>query len=301
MAASIKLWKEWYRIREKFFTHGKYAEALLLAADCAHPEAQWLVRVFSGENLPTHVSVMRVLRELGDDDARGLFYRYVCGNHRAFLLLLKSASLGFAWAQAYLSSVSPSFERASSLALQAIAQGEIEGFLSLAEAYQRKSAYESSKDDFEHAKQNYRISAWFGCTQSMYSLSCIYSHDTVEFWVWAGRRARSGLPMRFLQHLTSYNVLCSPNITFVVGRVADGYMDHKRETFVFRSGEYSPMGCWDVAIQAVDFYKEQNACYEKIVSAWLVAARRLRICKDLRKLIGRLIWTTRGETLSAKL
>jgi hypothetical protein len=76
-------------------------EAVEAARMCLHPDAQWLASLFPVGVLSTwHTKA--VLLDQGDD-ARALYFAWLLGDRHSQALLARSAVLGFAPAQAFLS------------------------------------------------------------------------------------------------------------------------------------------------------------------------------------------------------
>ena len=46
---------------------------------------------------------------------------------------------------------------------------------------------------------------------------------------------------------------------------------------------------------AIDMYDEWCEKAQLAVETWLVIGRRLKICKDIRRVIGKMVWDMRGD------
>jgi len=97
---------EWYKIRDTFFAHNfvsrNIRSALQLAASCDHPDARWLTEVCAGKDVTKKEDAKRVFSALGQNDARALCFAWMLGDRQDFTQLLRSAEVGFAFAQACL-------------------------------------------------------------------------------------------------------------------------------------------------------------------------------------------------------
>jgi hypothetical protein len=78
------------------------------------------------------------------------------------------------------------------------------------------------------------------------------------------------------------------NIVFAIGRALKGHIDNeKRAIFgtTFNFDSYSGR-----ANQALHFYEFQLQSYRKAVNSWAIVGLRNKVVKDIRKMIGKIIW-----------
>jgi len=106
---------EWYKIRDIFFgvnfSSRNIPLAIELASSCYHPDARWLTEVCAGKGVNTEEDAKRVFSSLGLDDARALCLMWRCSG-QDLAPLRRSATLGFALAQAWLAGRTASWRRA---------------------------------------------------------------------------------------------------------------------------------------------------------------------------------------------
>jgi hypothetical protein len=84
-------------------------------------------------------------------------------------------------------------------------------------------------------------------------------------------------------------------VVFVIGRVLKGYFDNEKRT-VFGT-DYNFDDCVGPANQALRFYEFQLQSYRKAVDSWTIVGLRNRVVKDIRKMIGNMVWDGREEAV----
>jgi hypothetical protein len=150
---------EWYEIRDRFLGENNQTQniqkALTLAASCAHPDAQWLSSVCSGRDVRSLRGAAEVFGFFGETDARALCFAWLCGNLEDLAPLRRSATLGCAFAQAFLAGKSFGTERFA-LAQSSALQGERDGFYWLGKCWRDG---EGCDQDFDRAKQCFLFAA----------------------------------------------------------------------------------------------------------------------------------------------
>ncbi len=80
---------------------------------------------------------------------------------------------------------------------------------------------------------------------------------------------------------------------FVIGRGLKGHINNEKGT-IFGNGDNFDARI-DLANQALHFYEFQLQSYRKAVDSWLIIGLRNRVVKDIRKLIGKMIWDARED------
>jgi len=82
---------------------------------------------------------------------------------------------------------------------------------------------------------------------------------------------------------------------FAIGKALRGHVnEEKRTIFNDESHFHTRIG---PAKQAVAFYEKQISSCKAAVHAWTLVGKAYGVVKDIRILIGKLIWETRGESL----
>jgi hypothetical protein len=82
-------------------------------------------------------------------------------------------------------------------------------------------------------------------------------------------------------------------VVFAIGRALKGHIDNEKRT-IFGNGENFDT-CVGPANQALHFYEFQLQSYRKAVDSWTIVGLRNGVVKDIRKMIGRMIWDAREE------
>jgi hypothetical protein len=144
-----------------------------------------------------------------------------------------------------------------------------------------------------------------------------------ERWHWWGEAAKRGAGSRFVKQFPAQLGVAFPMrrnvgllntisglffgqseepapvfvapVVFAIGRALNGNVDHKKgDIFRVRVWQDSVGAAAD---KAVAFYMAQLVACRDAVNAWSIVATRFKVVKDIRKLIAKLIWDTRGEAL----
>jgi hypothetical protein len=114
-----------------------------------------------------------------------------------------------------------------------------------------------------------------------------------------GKAAVKGNPVFFFQDLFEQMTDFTENkantavVVFAMGRALKGHIDETKREMFGRSVKFNSR--IDHASEAVDFYDFQLQSYRKGVDIWTVIGLRNNVCKDIRRLIGDLIWDARDE------
>ena len=266
-------------------------KAIRLAQSCRHPDAVWLADIF-GE---THISTCEKASEIFLQHAKnglGLLFAWSLGDLESNLAVLqKSADLGCAVALAFLSVRTENKNEAFRLAQAAVAQREREGFLSLGICFE--NGYGCSLD-LERAKQNYLIAAELNSSEGARCYIKLLADSDPVRWTWLGREAVRGQPMEFLdifvREVEAFfcGAADKARAVFTIGRALKGNIEGDT-LFCFTDPNVS------VAIEAVEFYDFQVESARRAVAAWTFVGIRFKVVKDVRKLIGKLIWDARVE------
>lgn len=83
----------------------------------------------------------------------------------------------------------------------------------------------------------------------------------------------------------------SKRVVFAIGTALKGNINlEKNEIFGVEDDS-----CMDYANHAVSFYESQSECARLAVDTWTIIGIRFGVVKDVRKLIGKLVWDARLE------
>ncbi len=291
----------WYEIRDLFFGQNRsmtnVGKALAIAAqNTSISDAKWLCEVFAdrGADLELY-EVVALFRSRGNDDARALCFAAEIDQDET--LLRQSANLGYGFAQALLAEKVTDDEESFGWAQKAAVQGERNAFCSLGDCYRNGRGCELS---IAKAKQNYEIAANLGHIDAMSNLGALFDDSDLQRWYWFGKAAARGqeysLVGSFAAQVEKFNNgFGDPAVVFAIGKALKQLVN--MQTRKFLNGYYNGVFPSHIspANQAIDFYEEQVMKARKAVDAWTFVGIRLHIVKDVRKMIGEMIWAGRAD------
>ena len=292
----------WLAVRDALLgqnsTKRDVSKALALARDCCHPDAVWLTAICRDKNVASPANAKEVFsHHLNDARALCFYWFHVDQPWSDLTLLRQSAALGYAFACAVLSRTvrDEDGQQAFNLARQAAAQQERDGFYALGYCFEHQYGCEQ---DMNLAKKNFLIAADLGDVSAAMELSDFFEPSDSARWLWLGRAASRGCTTAFLDSFSIQVrklISGSNNATavFAIGRALKEHINvEEKEIFGTENNFENLVGA---AIQAVSFYDYQVKCTRFALDAWILIAIRLKIMKDIRKLICKLIWQSRFE------
>jgi TPR repeat protein len=284
----------WYKVRDTLFGHNgvlqNVTKALQLASVSQHPDAVWLTKLFATRSVGTKEEAREVFLQCDENDAKALCFAGVLGD--ADDELRHAADLGDALAQAKVASAWNSRgEECVDLAEKAAAQGERDGFFWLGCCYRWGHGCER---DEARTKENYLIAAELGDVAAMVRLGELLDKDDPLRFVWLGRAAANGRYAQLLSETGDQirNFNCGTGhamAIFAVGRALNSHIDEEKQEIFGDSWKFV------AANQAVNFFRFQLQSYRKAVDSWTVVGLRNIVVKDIRKMIGKMIWDAREE------
>ncbi len=301
---------EYYKVRDLLLGENGIAQdvsaALFRAASCKHPDAVWLHKICAGKLVTTNAQLLEVLLAHENDvRAQGLL---ACLN-RDILMLERAVAGGNAHAMAWMAFCRNDFR----LAQESASLLERMGFFRLGVCYATGHGCER---DVEQEKRNFLIAAELGHFCAARNYGSILEETDPMCWIWLGRAARGGYPKTFLswfaQHVHQFFVSGENGaVLFEIGRALKGQINMERKEIFGRNDDNEDdeddedVGVGDYvfvfaqekepARMAVEFFEAQRAACRLAVDAWTLVGIRLRICKDVRKLIAKKIWASQGE------
>jgi TPR repeat protein len=290
---------EWYKIRDTFFGGNFVIQniplSVALAASCQHPDARWLTQACAGKDVNRKEDAKRVFSALGQNDARALCFSWLCGD-RDLALLRRAGELGFAWAQAWMAALTQGDEKFKP-ALLAAAQGERDGFAVL--GYCLRDG-EGCEEDLDKAKETFLVGSELGDVWAIHGLGDLLGESDPQRWRWWGRAAALGKSWIFLDHFAEQVDLFnsgsgSAAVMVAIGQALQGHVNEEAST-IFRDA-YNFGSRNTPAKQAIAFYEAQIKATKDAMRAWTQVGIKLKVVKDVRKLIAKLIWDSREEAL----
>jgi hypothetical protein len=278
-----------------------------VASVCEHPSAVWLTKLFAGRDDVSRKEARQVFLAC-ENDSRALCLAGLLG--RDVDEISRAADLGDAFAQAVMTQGTRG-ERRVRLAGKSAAQGERDGFYHLGNCYQDGTGCEK---DEEKAKECFLEAAELGHASAMLRVGELLEIDDPQRFFWFGRAATSGgvwfgrdMPNRysfsFLNEMSDQihnfnNGTGHAKVVFAIGRALKGHIDNEKRRIFGSNYKF------DIYIgpanQALHFYEFQLQSYRKAVDSWTIVGLRNRVVKDIRKMIGKMIWDKREEAKYSK-
>ncbi len=208
----------------------------------------------------------------------------------------RAADLGDAFAQAKMAGQTVGEERFR-CAEKSAALGERDGFYYLGYCYLGGNGVGCRKD-VERAKENFLVAAELEHVYVMVQFGKFFDNDDLQRFVWLGRAASNGASANFLKEMSGQiqnfsSGTGNANVVFVMGRTLKGQIDSEKRT-IFGEG-YRFDSRIGPANQALHFYEFQLQSYRKAVDSWTIIGLRNKVVKDIRKMIGKMIWDGREK------
>jgi TPR repeat protein len=291
----------WYKVRDTLlgqnYAPKDFKKALELAAVCEHPNAVWLTKLFAGRDVNTDAEVREVFLGCKTDPR-------ACSFAAALYLLSwdecgRAADLGDAFAQARMASRTRGEERFR-FAEKSAAQGERDAFVMLGFCYQHG---EGCEKNVGMAKDCYSIAAELALVEGMCEVGKLFDKSDQQRCFWFGRAAVSGSAFCFLvemvKQIRTFNSGHGhANVVFAIGRLLKGQIDSEMGTIFAKHAHFD---YFRFANQALQFYEFQVESYRKAVVSWTIVGLKVGVVKDIRKMIGKMIWEAREEAKYLKL
>jgi hypothetical protein len=292
----LQLLRAWYKVRDTLFGQNLLEQdikkALELACVCDHQNAIWLTKLFAGRDVTSREEARRIFLASENDPRALCFAGVLLGLDDE---ILRAAELGDAFAQAWMA-WQGEYEESFRWTGKSAAQGERDGIFFLGHCYRRGIG---CVKDAERGKENFLVAAQLGNVDAMvYVAEFLEKHDPERF-VWFGRAAAAnGGSSSFLNEMVDqirkfWTGTGLANVVFAIGRALKGHINNEKRT-VFGSS-YMFDARIDPATQAFHFYEFQLLSYRKAVDTWTIVGLRNIVVKDIRNMIGKMIWEARGE------
>jgi hypothetical protein len=292
---------EWYKICDTLFGENDVSQniplALELAAACDHPDAHWLTKACAGKDVNTAEDAKGVFSALGQSDARALCFTWQLGDRRDLASLRRSAELGFAFAQASLAGETRGGKDGFKFAQLSAAQGERDGLFWLGWCFHDG---EGCEKDLDKAKENFLLASELGDVYAMSYLGDLLSESDPQRWRWRSQAAALGETRSFLADFAKQVELFNSGsgsafVMFAIGQALQGHVNEEARTIFDSNLDF---GSWiGPAKQAIAFYDAQIKATKDAIHAWTLVGIKLKVVKDVRKLIAKLIWDSREEAL----
>jgi TPR repeat protein len=267
--------------------------ALELASASQHPKCQWLASLFAEKTVTTAEGARDVFLSEEKKSPASLCFAALLVWDDA--LLLQSADLGYPFAQTKMARMIE--EERLRFAKSAASQRERDGFFWLGHCYE--FCFGCDKD-LGKARECHLIAAQLGCVWSMSELGRLFDESDPQRWFWCGRAAVIGLADSFLDSFSGVvdkfnSGSGNGDVVFQIGKALNGHVSaERRELFSYGYMFDDLIG---PASSAISFHKSQLAACRRAVDMWSHVGIRCGVVKDIRVLIGKLVWETRDLAL----
>ena len=179
----------------------------------------------------------------------------------------------------------------------AAAQGERDGFFRLGCCFRFGSGCEKNS---RKAMVNFLFASELGNVLAMRFLGYLLGESDPQRWRWWGRAAALGNDVPFSSSFAEQVALFnsgsrSASVMFAIGQALHGHVN-ERERTIFND-VYNFDSWIGPAKQAIAFYDVQTKATKDAMRAWTLVGIKLKVVKDVRKLIAKLIWDSREEEI----
>jgi hypothetical protein len=297
MSSSVDSLCDWYIVRDTLFGCNKVVrdvkKALELSVACDHDLARWLLSLFVDRIIRSNAEAQQVFLSLGNDDARALCFGACMKEPLNLGIVERAARLGDAFAQATMAK-NCGVDNKWFWAEKAAQQGERDGFYELGTCYMY--AYGCTKDEIK-AKELYLRAAKLGLIGAMTDYAWLLERSDPERCVWLAKVCSRGGNLLFftdlIDQIRSYNAgTGQASVVFAMGRILRKQIKvDKQMIFGKLEGTY----LLGPAMDAVQFHEAVCRVARQAVDAWSIIGARVRIVKDVRLMIAKLIWNVRDE------
>ena len=210
--------------------------------------------------------------------------------------LRTSAELGFSCAQAWMAFRTEGLEKFK-FSQMAAGQGERDGFYWLVRCFRDG---EGCQNGLNSAKDNFLRASEQGDVWAMSNVGALLDEFDPELWRWWGLAAARGNCWPVFRDLVEQVDLFnhghgSAAVVFVIGQALQGHVNEQARRIF--NNVFNFDSCIGPAKQAIAFYEAQIKASKDAMHAWTQVGFKLKVVKDVRKLIAKLIWDSREEAL----
>ncbi len=287
---------DWWAARDRFLGRNMKMldlnEGLELARKCDHPEGAWLVSLFPRGAPGTLGEARGVLLAHGGRDPRALAFAAALGAVGGHAMLQRAAGAGYPFAQSEYAARLFGAERVA-WAEKAAKNDDASGMCILAQCASEGNGCER---DPNRALQLWHRAALLNDVIAQHNVAKFMFgvHNPMRY-VWLCRAAAGGYYHSVFETVWDAEQLAAAaprnsRALFTIGDGARRHVDRAQMTVFGRRFVAFPG-----VLVALQVYAETCARAKASVDAWTVAARRLGVSRDVRRLISRLLWSVRDE------
>ena len=235
---------------------------------------------------------------LGPKDARGVCFAALLTPSREWDVegLKRAAALGEPFAQACLASIETQPLVRLRFAQQSAELDERDGHYELALCLQNGVGDVSPNAAL--AIHHFERAARLGRVDAAREYGRLFAENDAQRWYWLGKAAARGDPYFFVQDFFKQVRLFEDgvghaHVVFAIGRALKGQIDKRQKEIFAVSYDFAKLV--GPAVLALEFFESQSASARKAVDAWTLVGIRFKIIKDVRVLIGKLVWEARED------
>jgi hypothetical protein len=279
---------KWWNALDALSMKENVERELQMVRECRHPDAQWLAALFPSDGVMTSERVCAVLGQHLDDSRAG-FLLWKLSRKRDAELLRRVAEAGYAPAQAELCFRSYRDQGANFAWAEKSAAGDRHGLYQLAECVGYGIG---CSRDMKRALELYRQAAEMEHPLAMVRYGGLgFGAQDWERFHWWGLAAERGWDGMFrdsvLPLVTSFEKGECGRILHTVGPVISRNLDAAKCAF-FRF-KLDPDDCRKLE-RLVALYDAMMGRARGAIHCWSIAGRRLRVVKDMRVVIAKMVW-----------
>jgi TPR repeat protein len=269
-------------------TEGRIEQGLQMARECQHRDARWLASLFPVGVPVTAERMHEVMLQQGDDP-RALFiaWRLDKGDSSG---LIRAAEAGYAPAQAELSfhlSGRSGEDEAFAWAQRSALQNDRDGLYQL--GYRFEFGFGCPEDESK-AVEAFRLAAEleFREAQYRYGELAFGEHDWERYhwWIRAKGRAHRELLSQVIRLLPLFERGEHGRILHIVGPVIANGLDAVGQWF----GIALPEDEVAKLKRVIELHGAMLECARRAIDCWSMAARRIRVVKEMRAMIAKMLW-----------
>lgn len=300
---------DWFAARDALFGQNKQVLNVKLGMDlamkCSHPDALWICKLAEKKSLKTKEELLDMLKQV-EEDPRALCYMETLRSSPNLERMRMAADSGHGFACAQVASLSKNSTEKWLFAQKAVELKERDG---LYQIFLCRARGDGCDCDPVLAKSFCGKAAILGHVASMTSFAIRHSVSEPDRWYWNLKGAIMGDPYWFVGEFCLQFVVFLPTfvckgdfdmrfdvqsmqIQFLVGRGMHGHVAKGNRDFLGTDRT----ALIDKALKVIDFYKYQIAAHRKAVHTWTLVGIRNHVVKDIRRLIGEMIWKARENT-----
>lgn len=300
----------WYEIRDLFlgqnFRPMDCRLAVKKAAQCSRPEAKWLLDLFNGRDPdtiePHHVLNSLAVAVFDRQDVRARTFLAVLEVPEDHVAIRDCAESGDPFAQVFPPVLGLRFffflffffdqawvcvyeslsrEQQLGFARRSLDQNERDGMF----RYAAQLEFGAKRGSKQEILGLYKKAASLGHVGAMNAIGNMLCDADPDRWTYWGKAAERGHMKNFLTFFPSQLRFANTERSHIVYLIGEFL---SRRILVYEPGELL-----ENVTAAVSFYKKQVRAAEEAVHAWTLVGTRLHVIKDVRKIIGLMLWEDR--------